>query len=125
MQSTARYFFSLAIIYAVVGMALAITMAISHNFGQMDTHSHLMLAGWVSLALMGIFYHLFPKAGASAAARLQFLLQAVASVVMVMSLFFINSGNTSFEVGAGIGSTGYFLGMLLFAWIAMKSIWAT
>ena len=63
MQGVARNFFTLAIIYALCGMALGIHMAISEDHGQMPTHAHTMVAGWLMSAVFAFFYHLFPAVG--------------------------------------------------------------
>lgn len=69
MQGAARLFFTLAIVYAILGMLLGLSMAISEDHGQMPTHAHIMLAGWVSSALLAYFYHLFPASAAAALRR--------------------------------------------------------
>src|SRR5205823_9821690 len=63
MQGVARNFFTLAIIYALCGMALGLHMAISQDHGQMPTHAHTMVAGWLMSSVFAFFYHLFPAAG--------------------------------------------------------------
>ena len=63
MQGVARNFFTLAIVYAICGMALGLSMSISNDHSQMPVHAHTMVAGWLMSAVFGFFYHLFPKAG--------------------------------------------------------------
>ena len=45
MQGAARNFFTLAVIFALVGVVLGLYMAISQNHTQVVTHAHIMLAG--------------------------------------------------------------------------------
>ncbi|BBK31559.1 hypothetical protein EDC65_0362 [Stella humosa] len=123
MQGAARWFFTFAVLYAIVGMGLGLKMGITHVHDQIPTHAHIMLVGWVNSALMGFFYHLFPVVGASRLAYAHLLLQTAGTVVMTASLWLIYSGNTAFEAGAGIGSIGVLAGMALFAWIALRQIW--
>jgi VIT1/CCC1 family predicted Fe2+/Mn2+ transporter len=123
MQGAARLFFTLAIIYALAGMALGIHMGISGDHGEMPTHAHIMLAGWVTSALVAYFYHLFPQAGASALAMVHFIAQTAGAIVMMVSLWFIYSGHTGFEAGAGIGSIVFALAMALFAYISLREVW--
>lgn len=123
MQGVARNFFTLAIVYAICGMALGLHMAIGGDHGQRPTHAHIMLAGWVSTAIFAFFYHHFPDIADNALAKIHFWLQTVSTIVMVGSLYFLYGGNPGAEPGAAIGSIGYLLGVVLFAWISLKRIW--
>jgi cbb3-type cytochrome oxidase subunit 1 len=123
MQRVARNFFTLAIIFALCGMALGIHMGMSGDHGQMPTHAHIMLAGWVTSAIFAFFYHLFPSAGDKTLATVHFWLTAVSVIGFVVSLYFLMAGNESMEPVLGVASIGFLLGMLLFAFIALPVIW--
>jgi len=123
MQGAARLFFTLAIIYALIGMALGIKMGISQDHGEMPAHAHIMLAGWVTSALVAYFYHFFPAASKSMLAMVHFVVQTAGAIVMMGSLFLIYGGTTGFEAGAAIGSSIFALGMVLFAYISLKEVW--
>ena len=60
MTQLASRFFGSAIIYAVLGMTLGLVMGMTQDHSQMPTHAHLMLLGWVSFAIFGVFYQMFP-----------------------------------------------------------------
>ena len=81
MKGPARNFFTLAVIYAILGILLGLQMAITTDHGEKVTHAHIMLAGWASMALFAYFYHLFPAINAKGIATVHFWIQAVASVV--------------------------------------------
>lgn len=81
-----------------------------------------MLAGWVSLALMGFFYHFFPALNVSAIAKAEFRITALSAVVMCVSLFFLYGGNPAVEPGAATGSIGFLLGTLVFAYNVLTTI---
>ncbi len=123
MKGAARLFFTLAIVYIVIGMAVGLKMGMSQDHGEMPTHAHIMLVGWVTSALVAYFYHQLPAANASRLALVHFALHTVGSVVMVFSLWQIYGGNPSFEPGAGIGSIAFLLGMILFAYISLQQVW--
>ena len=116
MKGAARLFFILAIAYAIAGMSLGIYMAASHDHTQMPTHAHTMVAGWVMSAVFAFFYHLFPEIGARPMAKAHFWIQAVSGVVLVVSLFFLLSGNEQVEPVTALASFGFLAGMLVFAW---------
>ena len=123
MQGAARLFFTLAIIYVILGMILGLEMAITKDHGEMVTHAHLMLVGWVTSALIAYFYHQFPSVSSKPIATFHFWFQAASTVVMLGSLFLLYGGNPSVEPGAAVGSIGFALSMLLFAYIALPVVW--
>jgi len=123
MQGVARLFFTLAVAYAIAGMALGLHMAIGQDHGQVVTHAHIMLAGWASSAIFAFFYNVFPDLNHSTIAKGHFSLQTVATVVMLTSLFLLYGGNPGAEPGAALGSIGYLIGVVLFAWISLGRIW--
>jgi hypothetical protein len=123
MQGVARNFFTLAIFYAIGGMMLGLAMSISGDHGQMPTHAHTMVAGWLMSSVFAFFYHLFPAARASRLAPAHFWLTAVSGVVLVVGLYFLLAGNASIEPLVALASIGFFLGMVLFAFIALPVVW--
>lgn len=114
----ARYFGS-AILYAILGMALGLHMGMSKDHTQMPTHAHLLVVGWVSFAIFGVFYHLFPSAAASLLAKVQFWLAQASLAALIVGLFFIFRGNEAADPVAGISSIGLLISMILFGLIAL------
>ena len=95
MHGVARNFFTLAIIYALCGMALGIQMAISQDHSQMPVHAHTMVAGWLMSSVFAFFYHLFPAARDSLLARIHFWLTAASGIGLLIGLFFLLGGNAA------------------------------
>ena len=123
MQGVARNFFTMAVIYSILGLSLGLSMAISHDHGQVATHAHIMVLGWLMSAVFAFFYHLVPAARNSKLATVHFWLAAVSSAGMLAGLFILFAGNPSIEPVLGISSMGYFASTLLFAWIALSTLW--
>ncbi|MEP7172258.1 MAG: hypothetical protein ABI705_02095 [Aestuariivirga sp.] len=107
---------------AIAGMMLGLSMAMSHNHVQMPVHAHIMVAGWLMSAVFGFFYHLFPVARQNKLATLHFWIHAVGIVVLTVSLYFVLAGNEGVEPVTATASILFFLGMLLFAWIAIPVV---
>jgi predicted membrane channel-forming protein YqfA (hemolysin III family) len=122
MQGVARNFFILGIVMAIAGMMLGISMAMSHDHIEMPTHAHTMVAGWLMSAVFGFFSHLFPAARQNKLAVVHFWMHAVGIIVLVVSLYFVLAGNEGLEPVTAVASIVFFLGMLLFAWIAIPVI---
>lgn len=122
MHGVARNFFTLAILYAVCGMALGLQMSISQDHSQMPVHAHAMVAGWLMSAVFAFFYHLVPAASASRLAMLHFWLTAVSGIMLIVGLYFLLAGNAAVEPVVATASIGFYAGILLFAWIALTAM---
>ena len=123
MKGLSAWFFGSAVVYAILGMLLGNVMGASGDHSQMPTHAHLMLVGWVSFAIFGLFYHLFAERAATLLARGHFWLAQASYIVLVIALYLIYSGQP--DVGepiAGVASIGLLLSMLLFALIALPVV---
>ncbi|APH74254.1 hypothetical protein [Aquibium oceanicum] len=125
MQGAARNFFTLAIVYGILGMSLGLHMSITHDHGQMPVHAHAMVAGWLMSAVFGFFYHLYPSVGRSLLARVHFWLQSVSGIFLLVGLYFLLAGNEAIEPVVAVASLGFFAGMLMFAWIALPVVWGS
>jgi cbb3-type cytochrome oxidase subunit 1 len=123
MQGVARNFFTMAVVYSLVGMTLGLSMAMSHDHSQLPTHAHIMVLGWVMSAVFAFFYHLVPAARSSKLATIHFWLAAVSSVGMLVFLYMLYGGNTSVEPLLGICAMAYFAATVLFAFIALRALW--
>ncbi|HUQ37689.1 MAG TPA: hypothetical protein VM144_15060 [Aestuariivirga sp.] len=122
MQGVARNFFILGIVMAIAGLMLGLKMAITQDHGQMPVHAHIMVAGWLMSAVFGFFYHLFPVARQNKLATIHFWMHAVGIVVLTVSLYFVLAGNPGVEPVTATASILFFLGVLLFAWIAIPVV---
>jgi len=90
---SATLWLRLAVIYLVIGVGLGIGMGASENFTLRPVHAHLNLLGWTTLALAGLIYSIFPKAGESRLAKTHFWLHNVALPVMMGSLSMLMLGH--------------------------------
>jgi cbb3-type cytochrome oxidase subunit 1 len=123
MTGLASRFFGSALIYAVLGMTLGLIMGITQDHAQMPTHAHLLVVGWVSFALFGFFYHLFPTAASNRFASVHFWLAEASLIVLLIGLFQIFAGHADAgEPFAAAGSMGLLASMVLFAIIAWPSV---
>ena len=123
MQGVARNFFTLAVVYAVVGMLLGLSMAMSQDHAQTPTHAHIMVLGWVTSSVFAFFYHLVPAARNSKLAVIHFWLAAISSIGLVAGLFVLYGGNPSIEPLLGVSSIAFIVATVLFAFIALRALW--
>jgi len=108
-------FIKIAGVYFVLAVTLGLVMGIIQNFAFTSVHAHLNLLGWVSMALFGLIYSVYKKAGETTLAKAHFWLHNIGLPIMQGSLFIeILTGNSSLTVGIIIGSLIVILGVLLF-----------
>ncbi|MGG1659739.1 cytochrome-c oxidase [Brevibacillus sp. NRS-1366] len=113
----AARFLKIAAVYFVIAIILGIVMGITKAFAYASVHAHLNLAGWVSLAIIGLIYRAYPQTAKTPMATWHFWLHNISLPVMQGSLFLMILTQTeSFVVGTIIGSLGLGVGILLFAW---------
>jgi len=79
----------LAVLYLLLGVGMGIMMGASQNFTLRPVHAHLNLLGWTTLALAGVIYSVFPRAGRSMLARVHFWTMNVAVPVMMLALAYL------------------------------------
>src|SRR6478735_11209231 len=65
MRRIDRYFLLLSSVFLILGVSLGIGMGIAHDFQYAPVHAHINLLGFVSLAVFGIVYRLYPELGRS------------------------------------------------------------
>ena len=109
-------FLKVSVVYFVIAVLLGMYMSMAEDYAQSSVHAHLNLLGWVSLALAGLIYCFFPKAGEHVLAKLHFWLHNIGLVGMMVCVFFIIRGVGGFiEVLTPISVILVILGVILFA----------
>lgn len=105
-------FYKIALIYLLFGMTMGIYMGIAHDFRWSPVHAHGNLLGWVSLALVGVAYQLFPAMAYSMLAPIHFWLHNVGLPLMLAGLAIMFSGNPGAGMPvAALGSVLLLLGI--------------
>jgi cbb3-type cytochrome oxidase subunit 1 len=108
-------FLKVAVVYFVIGVVFGMYMGIAQQFQMSSVHAHINLLGWVSLALAGVVYVLFPKAGASVLGKLHFWLHNIGLPLMVIGLYVEIAGLASVTALISIGGLVAIIGIILFA----------
>jgi hypothetical protein len=112
-----------ALSYAVVGLVLGIYMAASRNHGELVTHAHILLIGFVVSLIYAIIHKLWLEKPARGIANIQFVLHQAAAVTLSVGLFLLYGSMLPESVLApilGIASTGVLLGMLLMLYMVVR-----
>jgi cbb3-type cytochrome oxidase subunit 1 len=111
----AQRFIRIAVVYLVVGAILGLVMGISGKFTLAPVHAHLLLAGWLSMAMAGVIYHLHPDAGRTRLAKAHFWLHNLGLPVFMVGLAFALTGTEGIIPIVGTGATALLAGFVLFA----------
>ncbi|MFD0681574.1 MULTISPECIES: cytochrome-c oxidase [unclassified Paenibacillus] len=112
----------IASIYFVVGVFFGMFMSITHQFQFASVHAHLNLVGWVSLALAGFVYHVFPKAACSMLGKIHFWLHNIGLPIMMIGLVFLVSGVQAVEPVVAVGGSLTAIAVVLFTINVLKNV---
>ena len=123
MIGVAKWFLTTAIVYGVLGMLLGLQMAISQDHGQRPTHAHIMVIGWVSFFLFGLFYLHYGELVRQWLAAFHFALAQISLLGLTIGLWLLYSGETQYEPVAAISSIAYAVSFLIFGILALPVLW--
>ena len=110
--------------YAILGLALGIFMAASHNHGQLVTHAHIMLIGFVVSFIYGLCHKLWLNNITSKLAVAQFYIHQVGTFIIVIGLFLYYGQFVTLETidpVLAVASITVFIGMVLMKVLFIKS----
>ena len=124
MTAVAKGFLVSAIGYGLLGMLLGLQMAITQDHGQMPTHAHIMVIGWVSFFLFGLFYLRLGRTVNEWLAVLHFWVAQLSLIFLMVGLWLVYSGRPQYEPIAAVSSIAYAVSFGLFAVAAIPVIWA-
>jgi cbb3-type cytochrome oxidase subunit 1 len=110
-----RAFVAIALLWAVVGMLLGLYMGIAENQKLLTVHVAMMLSGFVTLALYGMLYRMWPAMKQSPLALAQFWISAIGTAGLIIgSYFLVTSGSVAL---AAISSVAMIIGAALMSWL--------
>lgn len=110
------WFLRLATFLAPLGMVMGAYIGATKQFHLAPAHAHLLLIGWVSFFLVGLFYRNL-ESRHSRLAMLHLALAAGGLGLMFPGLLVLLSGTPEAEILVILGSTGIMVGFALFAWV--------
>jgi len=117
----ANRFVRLSVVYALIGMALGIAMAISGDHSQMPTHAHINLLGYVSMMLYGLFYKSYPKAAEGRLPMVHFWVANAGLIGISTGIGLLYGGMPEAEPIAAVSSLVAITGMAIFAVVVFRA----
>jgi hypothetical protein len=119
-----RRFLIWALGFAAVGISLGLYMAATKNHGELVTHAHILLIGFVLSLVYGIIHKLWLDKPNRAVATTQFVVHQAAAVTVSVGLFLLYGGIVAESILGpilGIASAAVLLGMLLMLYMVVRS----
>ena len=80
---------AIALLWAVVGMLLGLYMGIAEDQKLLTVHVAMMLSGFVTLALYGMLYRLWPAMKKSPLALAQFWITVIGSAGVIVASYLL------------------------------------
>ena len=112
----AARFIRIAVIYLVIGGFMGLYMGITTKFTLTPVHAHVLLAGWLSLAMAGVVYHLYPGAATTKLAKAHFWLHNIGLPIFMAGLAaMLLTGNMGLTPLVAGGALTLLVGLVLFA----------
>jgi hypothetical protein len=119
-----RKFVATGLGFGILGLGLGIYMAASKNHGQLVTHAHIMLVGFVVSFIYGVCHKLWLGNNESGLARIQFYLHVIGAIGITVGLFLMYGGIVAAETiepVLSISSIAVLLGMILMKVLFVRS----
>ena len=96
-----RAYVATALVLLVIGMLLGFYMGAAGDSSVRDTHVALVLTGFVTLALYGVIYRLWPAMKEGVLARVQFWSAAIGAGLMIVGAYLSQAGMTVIVIAIG------------------------
>ncbi len=105
----------ISVVYFVISVGLGLYMSIAHAYDLSPVHVHVNLLGWMSLALAGVIYSLYPKLASTKLAKAHFWLHNISLPVMMLGLAFVIKEVNGAVPFVSISSIVLVIAIILFA----------
>lgn len=119
-----RKFILTSLGYAIIGLSLGIFMAASKDHGQLVTHAHIMLIGFVVSFVYGLCHKLWLNNSTSKLAVAQFYTHQAGAIGVTIGLFLYYGKFVALEMidpVLAVASTAVLVGMILMKILFIKS----
>lgn len=104
----------IATVYLVLGACLGLYMGMNKNFALMPVHAHILVAGWLSLAMAGVIYRLYPAASDTRLAQAHFWLHNLGLPTFMLGLAAMLTGH-DLPALLPVGAFAFATGLLCFS----------
>ncbi|MBS0398874.1 MAG: TonB-dependent receptor [Proteobacteria bacterium] len=109
--------------FAVMGLSLGIYMAASNNHGELVTHAHILLIGFLLSFVYSLIHRLWLVNPARGIATIQFVVHQAAAATLAVSLFLLFAGVlplARLEPILGLASISVLFSMVLMIYMIIR-----
>ena len=119
----AKTMLKISVVYFMIGISFGLYMSMTHVFNMTSVHVHVNLLGWMSLALVGIIYHLYPNLEKTGLAKAHFWLHNIGLPVMMIAIALAILGvNDVFFPIATAGGAATLIGIFCFGFNVLMNL---
>ena len=79
----------IAVLYLIIGIGMGIFMSASLQLKWASAHAHVNLAGWATVAIMGLVYCVYPAAGRNTLGQVHFWTYNIGLPLFLLSTFMV------------------------------------
>ncbi len=116
-------FIKVSVIYFFIGVSLGFYMGVTDSFQFTSAHAHVNLLGWVSLAVSGVIYQIFPVAGNHRLADYHFWLMMAGVPLLFFAMICFGLGQSDIgEPVSGLGGLLMIMGVVVFMVNVIKNV---
>ncbi len=123
-MNVSRSFLMIGSLYLLFGILLGMYMGGAGDFSMASVHAHITLLGFALMAVFACVYKLFPAMAGGMLATVHFWLHQVGTLVLVIMLLLLVSGNIS-EAGmaplAPLAEALVLIGVAVFTYNAFRN----
>lgn len=118
-----RTLLKISVVYFMIGISFGLYMSLTHVFNLTSVHVHINLLGWMSLALVGLFYHHYPNLEKTGLAKAHFWLHNIGLPIMMIAiaLAILGVGEIFFPI-ATAGGAATLIGIFCFGFNVLMNI---
>lgn len=119
-----RKYVMTSLVYAILGLLLGLYMAASKNHGEMVTHAHIMLIGFVVSFVYALIYKLWLSGPVTRLGMVQYYIHHIGALGLFVALFLLYGGIqplARLDPFLAVFSILVFIGMVLMTVIYIKA----
>jgi FtsH-binding integral membrane protein len=119
-MSLSYRFFTIGVLYALVGMGLGTYMGITQDFLFAPVHAHINLVGWATHFLFGLYYRGEPVNSKGALPEAHFLCAVIGGILLPIGIVGAVTNDATVDLAVIPGTLFTLLSMVLFLLVVLR-----
>jgi FtsH-binding integral membrane protein len=119
-MSLAYRFFTIGIVFALIGMGLGTYMGITQNFIYAPVHAHINLVGWATHFLFGLYYRGEPANAKGILPEAHFLCAIIGGILLPIGVIGAVTNDPTLDIAVIPGTLFTIISMALFLAVVLR-----